>query len=165
MIETFGVIAEFSIGLAGFSGVVGLIGNVPIEFLWFRIRNLLITAFAPGFVSLVGLAHLSVESDVTLVIRLSSALLAAVVLFALIVALSSLRNLDSRAKSFLNRKLLWFNLTIFPANILIQCWNAAVPTRFSEAILVGGLIHLLLIAAITFSAMIGILVRVRNDAA
>ena len=164
MYETFGIIAEFSIGLAGFSGVVALIGNVPIEFVWFRIRSLLITAFAPGFISLVGILHLHIETDVVAVVRTASALLGAMLLFGLIVGIRSLRGLDSSAKALLNRALLWFNLTTYPANIVIQFFNTAVPTKYAEGILVGGLVILLLSAAITFSAIIGMMVRQRSNA-
>lgn len=165
MIDTFMIFAEFSIGLAGFSGVVALIGNVPLDFLHFRVRNLLFSAFTPGFVSLSGILLLHLELEITSVVRITSALLAVVMTFGFISGVRRMRRFDKDARGLLSRGLFWFNFTLGPAIILAQCVNAVFHTRYSQALLVGGLILVLLSAAITFAHMIGLLIKERYDIA
>lgn len=164
MIDTFNIIAEFSIGLAGFSGVVSLVGNVPIDFLHFRVRNLLYAAFAPGFVALSGILLLHLEFEVAFVVRFTSALLAIVMTFGMISGLRMMRTLGKDARGLLNRGLFWFNLTLGPIVILSQIFSSAYHTQYAQAILVAGLILVLLSAAITFSHLIGTLIKARYDA-
>lgn len=165
MIDTFMILAEFSIGLAGFSGVVALIGNVPLDFLQFRVRNLLYAAFTPGFVALCGILFLHLDLQTESVVRLTSAVFAGVMIFGLITGLRRLRRLDKEAWSLLSRGLFWFNMTVGPANILAQCFSAAFHTPYAEAILVGGLILALLSGAITFAHMVGLLIKDKYDTA
>lgn len=165
MIDTFTIIAEFSIGLAGFSGVVALVGNVPLDFLHFRIRNLLFAAFTPGFVALSGILLLHLDIEIALVVRLTSALLAIVMTIGMISGIRLMRKLGQDARGLLNRGLFLFNMTFGPLVILLQILSAAIHTRYAQAILVAGLILVLLSAAITFSYIIGILIKARYDSA
>ena len=163
MIDTFTVIAEFSIGLAGFSGVVALIGNVPLDFLHFRVRNLLYAAFTPGFVALFGIFLLRLDIETDSAVRLASLLFAASATVGMISGFKHLRRLGEDARGFLHRGLFWFNMTVGPTVILLQFLNAAFQTRYAQAILTVGLILVLLSAAITFSHLIGILIKARYD--
>ena len=165
MNNSFGIIAEFSIGLAGFSGIVALIGNVPIKIHRFRVSNLLKTAFIPGFCALLGLVLLHLGQQVEQVIRFTSATLGLAVLLFLVTALRSIRYFDESARLLLNRRILWFNIVTISLNMLAQFFNSFVVTVYAEAILLGGLVHLLLSGAITFSSIIGLILSHRENAA
>lgn len=163
MFDTFTIIAEVSIGLAGFSGVVALVGNVPLDFLHFRVRNLLYAAFTPGFIALFGILLLRLDIALDSAVRLTSLLFALALTAGMISGLKMMRKLGEDARGFLNRGLFWFNMTVGPIVILLQYFNSAIQTRYAQAILTAGLILVLLSAAITFSYLIGILIKARYD--
>ena len=165
MNDSFGIIAEFSIGLAGFSGIVALIANVPVKIYRFRVVNLLKTAFTPGFCALLGLVLLHLGQQVEQVIRITSAVLGLVVLLNMVTALHSIRYFDESTRLLLNRRILWFNIVTFSLNSLAQFFNSFVVTDYAEAILLGGLVHQLLSGAITFSSIVGLILSQRENAA
>lgn len=86
-------------------------------------------------------------------------------IIGMITGIRSLRRLGREARGLLNRGLFWFNLAGGPIIIFVQCLNAVFYTRYAEAILIGGLILILLSAAITFSHIIGMLIKEKYDAA
>ena len=165
MNDSFGIIAEFSIGLAGFSGIVALVGHSPGKIHRFRVSNLLKTAFTPGFCALLGLVLMHLDQPVEDVIRFTSAVLGLVVLLSLVGALRSIRNFDESARLILNKGIFWFETVTYSLNILAQFFNSFIVTDYAAAILTGGLIHLLLSGAITFSSIVGALLRERENAA
>ena len=165
MNDSFGIIAEFSIGLAGFSGIVALIGNVPVKIHRFRVANLLKMAFTPGFCALLGLVLLHLGQQVEYVIRITSAALGLAVLLTLVTSLRSIRYFDESTRMLLNTRILWFNIVTLSLNILTQFFNSLVVTDYAEAILLGGLVHMLLIGAITFSTIVGVILSQRENAA
>ena len=165
MNDSFGIIAEFSIGLAGFSGIVALIGNAPAKIHRFRVSSLLKTAFIPGFCALLGLLLLASGLQVEHVIRFTSAVLGLVVLWHLVSALRSIRHFDEPARLLLNKRIYWFEVVAQSSNILAQFFNVLVVTDYAEVILLGGLVHQLLSGAITFSSIVGVLLNEREKAA
>ena len=165
MNDSFGIIAEFSIGLAGFSGIVALIGNVSVRIHRFRVANLLKTAFTPGFCALLGLVLLHLGQQVEQVIRITSAVLGLAVLLNIVTALRSIRYFDESTRMLLNRKIFWVNIVTYSLNILAQFFNSFVVTEYAEAILLGGLVHQLLSGAITFSLLVGVILSERENAA
>ena len=165
MNDLFGIIAEFSIGLAGFSGIVALIGNAPAKIHRFRVSSLLKTAFIPGFCALLGLLLLTSGLQVEDVIRSTSAVLGLVVLWHLVTALRSIRHFDEPARLLLNKRIYWFEVVTQSSNILVQFFNVLVVTDYAEVILLGGLVHQLLSSAITFSSIVGVLLNEREKAA
>jgi hypothetical protein len=116
-------------------------------------------------VALSGILLLHLQPDTVSAVRLTSAILAGAMIIGMIAGIRSLRRLDREARGLLNRRLFWFNLVGGPIIILVQCLNAAFYSRYAEAILIGGLILVLLSAAITFSHIIGMLIKARHDAA
>ncbi|MGK0223075.1 MAG: hypothetical protein ACI9ON_002318 [Limisphaerales bacterium] len=75
--ELLSTIVEFSIGLAGFSGVVGIFIHRSGKWIYvdrFRILNLLIMSLTPGFLSFVSLGLLQTTSNA---IEISAAIFAA----------------------------------------------------------------------------------------
>ena len=164
MNESFGIIAEFSIGLAGFSGIVALIGNASIKVHWFRVSNLLRTAFTPGFCALIGIFLLHMGLQVENVIRLASAILGLAALLNLIMPLHAIRRFDESTRLLLGKRLFWFQAISASLNILAQLFNSLIVTDYAAAILLGGLIQQLLSAAVTFSNIVGSLLKNREAA-
>ncbi len=165
MNESFGIIAEFSIGLAGFSGIVALIGHSPIKIHRFRVSNLLRTAFTPGFCALLGLVLLHLGLQVEVVIRLTSAVLGLAALVNLAVASRALLKFDDATRLSLGRGVAWFQIGAVSINILAQFFNSSVVTEYAAAILIGGLIQQLLSGAFSFSRIVGSLLEERQNAA
>lgn len=53
LIDNLSTVAEFSIGLAGFAGIVAALTQGASEVVRFRFQNLLLTSFVPGFFALL----------------------------------------------------------------------------------------------------------------
>ena len=71
--DLLSTIVEFSVGLAGFSGVVGIFIHRSGEWLYvdrFRITNLLIMSLTPGFLAFLSLGLIPIADDA---IRISAA--------------------------------------------------------------------------------------------
>ena len=74
--DSLGTIVEFSIGLAGFTGIVAVVRRfrgIDSNLARFRFRNLLITAFLPGFFALLAITLASFNVDDNLSLRYASA--------------------------------------------------------------------------------------------
>ena len=66
MNELLGYVVEFSIGLAGFSGVVAVFSTYRsdwVELHRWRIRNLLLFSIGPGFLALIALGLLKILDE------------------------------------------------------------------------------------------------------
>jgi len=78
ILDPLSTIAEFSIGLAGFTGIVAALvrfGEDMRPLVEFRFTNLLITAFAPGFFSLLTISLAIIGVSEILSLQISIALL------------------------------------------------------------------------------------------
>ena len=96
VIEPLGIVTEFSIGLAGFTGIIAIFANTQQGInsaIQFRITNLLVSAFAPGFCALavISLIHLGLSDAMS--VRLGSAILAVCITVWLIAALRARQRL------------------------------------------------------------------------
>jgi len=165
MNESLGIIAEFSIGLAGFSGIVALIGNATIKIHRFRVSNLLRTAFTPGFCALLGLLLLHLGLQIENVVRLTSAVLGLAALLNLMTPLRAIRQFDESTRLLIGRGAFWFQTVTASLNILAQFFNSFIVTDYAAAILLGGLIHQLLAGAVTFSRIVDSLLKERENSA
>jgi len=163
MNESFGIIAEFSIGLAGFSGVVALIGDAPAKIHRFRVSNIIRTAFTPGFCALFGifLLHLGLQDQD--VIRLTSAVLGLVAFTHWFVSVRVYLNFEASIRSS-TAGVASLQISMAALNILAQVFNSFVVTDYAAAILIGGLIQQLLAAAFTFSNIVSSLLNERDNA-
>jgi len=75
LFDSLSTLAENLIGLAGFTGIIAAIANFgeeQVELEQFRLTNLLFTALAPGFFSLITICLLYFEYSDELAIRISS---------------------------------------------------------------------------------------------
>ncbi|MDH5738009.1 MAG: hypothetical protein OEZ23_06840 [Gammaproteobacteria bacterium] len=78
LLDPLSIIAEFSIGLAGFAGIVAALSHFKEEMrelVEFRFANLLITAFAPGFFALMTISLSIIGVDALLNLQISKGLL------------------------------------------------------------------------------------------
>ncbi len=165
MNETLAVIAEFSIGLAGFSGIISVIGKAQTKLHQFRIKNLLITAFVPGFCALFGLVLLHFVVSHVDVVRSTSAILGIAISLNFASNFRAVRKLDAASSNLLNLRTKWFNIITSTLNIFAQVANAIFPTNYAEGILVAGLVHQLLMAAIYFSTVVVEFLKESSDIA
>jgi len=155
MVETLSMVCEFAIGLAGFTGIVAIFSGDDIAVspvIRFRVKNLLFCAFVPGFLGLtaLGLNELEVSSQVV-------AFYGSIVLFACVLTWGLLSAFDSRRFSEEARQELDVIIFVF-TGICVVLNSIAQAYSFlyvkSLEVFVGGLILLLLQAAIFFGALI-----------
>ena len=81
--ELLSTVVEFSIGLAGFSGVVGIFIHRSGQWIYvdrFRVTNLLLMSLTPGFLSFITLGLLPIRENA---IQISAALFAATIVLLL----------------------------------------------------------------------------------
>ena len=163
--DSLSLIAEFSIGLAGFSGVVALIGSTADRVHKVRVAILLRTSFTPGFCALFGifLVHLGLDTEST--VRWTSAIFGAVIAFHYTLGIKSLLRIDSSLRKQMYRPIFWFHIVAYPINFLLQFYSALVPNEYAEGILIGGLAHVLLVGATSFSKIVIQILRNRPEVA
>jgi len=152
--DSLTLIAEFSIGLAGFSGVVALIGSTADRIHKIRVTILLRTSFTPGFCALFGifLLHLGLDSDSAA--RWASAIFGATIALQYVVGLRSIWQTESALRRQMYRPIFWMHLVAYPVNFILQFYSAFVPNDYAEGILIGGLVHILLIGATSFTKIV-----------
>jgi hypothetical protein len=157
IVDALSTLAEFSIGLAGFTGIIAIFANSRDSIggaLRFRITNLLALSFIPGFVSLTAIGLLALFDSTELVIRISSFLIVLFVLILLITVYRARGRIPEHERQILN-PLAWdFNITISTLNLCAQLYNVLFVRPYSDGILIIGLVSTLLIAAITFCMII-----------
>lgn len=157
IIDALNTLAEFSIGLAGFTGIIAIFANSRDRIgaaLRFRITNLLALSFAPGFFALatLGLVYL-VEQEAT-AIRITSAGIAAFSLLALTRGYRTRRKIPTEEKQLLSPFFWAFNIAVVALNFTAQVINVVFPSKYSAGIVVFGIISMLLVAAITFCMIV-----------
>jgi hypothetical protein len=148
LIEPLGTFAEFSIGIAGFAGIIAAFTSASegAELRLFRFRNLLITAFAPGFLSIltICLVYSGVMQETA--VKISSA-----VLLSYLCAWAILVVRTMPAGSTV-RILTYFMWGISLANMGLQVLSLATST-YSVSFYFFGLLLLLLQAAVVFASL------------
>ena len=163
MNETLALIAEFSIGLAGFSGIVALIGNTNHPIHRFRVMVLLRASFTPGFCALLALllqhAGLTLENT----IRLTSAIFGLVTLTSFARGLQTMTKFDGSSRKTFFRPMTLIHLAGYVINIMLQTLNAFMVTQYAEGILIGGLVHVLLVGATSFIRIVRSVLKNRSE--
>ncbi|NKB99020.1 MAG: hypothetical protein GKR90_11090 [Pseudomonadales bacterium] len=147
-IDALSTIAEYSIGIAGFTGIVTALAkfqNANASLLSYRLSNLLTTAFVPGFSSLIALALTTTELDEVLVVRASS------ILLTLYMCGWSYRVIR-RKQPNTNKVMTVFMWSFSIINLFAQAFNA-VSVEPLTIVYLGGLIALLVQAAVVFSVV------------
>ena len=152
--ELLGIVIEFSIGLAGFSGVIAIFSGrsqdrVQLEI--FRLRNLVLGASIPAFLSFIALGLLHALSDVDLAWLLALSLSVICLAVYIFQALRSRASMPKNQSQQLQKRLLfffigWLFLVIF---LQLGCLFRLVPIQSFDAFYVG-LISLLVISTYQF---------------
>lgn len=155
MIDTFSMVCEFAIGLAGFTGIVAIFSGDEIAVspvIRFRVRNLLLCAFVPGFfgLSALGLIEFGVSTQLV-------AFYGSIALFVFLIVWGLLSGFETRqfpeeAKQELDKIVFVFSGTAIALNSAVQAYGFLVAD--SLGFLVGGLILLLFQGAVFFGALI-----------
>jgi hypothetical protein len=155
MIDTFSMICEFAIGLAGFTGIVAIFSGDEIAVspvIRFRVRNLLLCAFVPGFfgLSALGLIEFGVSTQLV-------AFYGNIALFAFLIIWGPLSGFETRrfseeSKQEIDKIIFVFTGAAIALNSAVQAYGFL----FADAlgIFVGGLILLLFQGAVFFGALI-----------
>ena len=163
MNEALTLIAEFSIGLAGFSGIVALIGNTSHPVHRFRVNVLLRASFTPGFCALLALllqhAGLTLEST----IRLTSAVFGLVTLTSFASGLQTMSKFVGSSRQAFFKPITLIHIAGYVINIALQTLNALMVTQYAEAILIGGLVHVLLVGATSFIRIVRSVLKKRSE--
>ena len=165
IVEPLSSISEFSIGLAGFAGIVAMVANSKKEIsaaLRFRFLNLLYMSFFPGFISLfvIGLSYLSLAEESA--VRIGSGMLA-LALIALTVNAFRIRiNMSPSEFMQLNHYVWYFSVSCSILNSAFQIYSVTFFGSVGAGILVLGLVTSLLLAALVFAMII---LQVLNESA
>jgi len=150
-------IAEFSIGLAGFTGIVAVFADKRETFRpseQFRVGNLLLISFTPGFISLFVIALLHAGIGDAACIRLGSGALAAFIFVLVTKALWSYSRMTTDERRQLSAVVWWLTMILGSINFLAQLANGFAGPFFDSGILLLGLAATLLISAMTFFVLV-----------
>ncbi len=157
MFDPLGIVCEFSIGLAGFTGIVAIFANSKDRVnsaIVFRIRNLLFSTFAPGFFALLVISLSAAEVPDILAVRIASGLFGLFLVYWLEFVSRSRRKVQSSDRYLLSSRIFWFSTISGIANALGQFANAFFILDAAVGIFVGGLVVMLLYGATTFAALV-----------
>lgn len=159
IIDPLSVIAEFSIGLAGFTGIVAALSHVNEGvrvLIHFRFANLLIAAFAPGFFALltISLSYMGIEA--TSLLKMSSLGLMGYVIFWL--AWAAVNSPPGIHPAF--KAIMW---TLGFINIFMQGTASYLQLEELGGYYLLGLIIMLFQAAFLFSALALLTLKTRSS--
>ena len=153
-ITALSIIIEFSVGLAGFSGIVIIFASSPAG--WnaadkYRISNLLCCSLSAGLVAFIPIGLLHSSLDPQIVWSISSLILGCASVVVLVIVLGRKRQLSTEEASVLNPYL----GVIFTGGIVLS-----TPIQFANALgllagnrflyLYFGLVWLLVVAGVQF---------------
>jgi hypothetical protein len=149
-LDFLATIAEFSIGLAGFAGIVAALARYhhsELALVRFRLANLLVSSFAPGFFALLTFGLVSGGMEIGTALRASSSGLAVgLLLWAVLV--------HTRKPAQLSRPLLVAMSAVTTVNLLVQLASVAGLTGMPAASYLIGLMLLLLQGAAVFVVLV-----------
>lgn len=158
-------IAEFSIGLAGFTGIVAVFADKRESFRQseqFRVGNLLLISFTPGFISLFVIALLHAGIGDADSIRAGSGVLGALIFILVTKALLSYSRMSVEERRQLSAVVWWVTMILGSINFLAQLANVISGPYFDSGILLLGLAATLLISAMTFFVLVTQFLRGRT---
>lgn len=147
VVEPLTVIVEFSIGLAGFAGIIAAFDRQRIRMdpvLRFRFIILIITAFSPGFLALTGICALYFDLPVDDALRAASGL-------ALLVLVAMLGYGAFGKPPGLPMLMLVFMFIVSALNICLHGYNVLVVPEHITGVFLLALVLMLLQAAVVFA--------------
>jgi hypothetical protein len=146
-------IAEVAVGLAGFSGVVVVLGRQPGEFSRVeagRLIVLLLSSFGAMFFALLPYALLPLDLGLSAVWRTASGLVAVFALSHLTISYVELRRVRSEAPEIYNRSVAAIHFAILTVVLLLQLVGVARGGELALSLYIFGLLGLLTVAAFQF---------------
>jgi hypothetical protein len=153
-IDLLGYIIEFSIGLAGFSGVIAVFAGrsperTPLEL--FRLRNLLLGATIPAFLAFIGLGLAHLLSSEFMAWRLSSAIAGCFYIVFILVILLGRANLPKEQRDMIQQTVLYAALFLLAALIVLHMVSATQVFEIDAfAVFYFGLISILMLSIYQF---------------
>ena len=153
--ELLSTVVEFSIGLAGFSGVVGIFIHRSGQWIYvdrFRITNLLLMSLTPGFLSFVTLGLLSITESA---IQISAAMFACVIVLLLIFIPRARSKVPASDRSLVGLHIFVPISLTFAVVLLLQILVAAsVIDSYRFTVYYYSLVVMLLLAVVQFARLI-----------
>ena len=150
--DDLGTIVEFSIGLAGFAGIVAALMRNSTEIIRFRFLNLLTASFVPGFIALI-----VIGSSYTAIPTHRAALIGSCVLILFIVSFATYALTKLRTLPFgddgLSKGVLYSFLLLAVSTIILQICGIIFFRDYIEAVLYFGLVMVLVMGAVSFVAL------------
>lgn len=159
--DSLTAIAEFSIGLAGFTAIVAVFANSREKVgatMRLRTMNLLIISFVPGFIALLLLVLLSLPVDSGLIFRITSSVFVLYLLAHMFYQYRARRNMTEGERQNLN-PIIWLVslcITLIIIGLQIVGLNSTIAIG-TGMLLLGMVIHLILGAFIFGLIIINIL--------
>ena len=166
MSDLLGHIVEFSIGLAGFSGVVAVFSTYRSEWVelhrW-RIRNLLLFSIGPGFLALIALGLLKIL-DETVAWRIATFTSAIYALIVFFFAFRSRAALSENERAQISTGAFMFFTLLLSVSSFAQVIAAVgLITEYSSSAFYFGLILILLIGIYQFFRAVLEGLRINSD--
>lgn len=146
-------IAEVAVGLAGFSGVVVVLGRQPGEFTRVeagRLVVLLMSSLGALFFALLPFALFPLGLDTSTVWRIAAGLVAILALSHLGVSYSELRRVRNEAPEVYSRVVASVHFSILFAVLLLQLAIVIMGGELALSLYIFGLLGLLVVAAFQF---------------
>ncbi len=146
-------IAEVAVGLAGFSGVVAVLGRQPGEFSRVeagRLVVLLLSSLGALFFALIPFALFPLGLNPVSVWRTTSGLVAVFALSHLAVSYTELRRVRREAPEIYSRSVAGTHFTILVVVLLLQLVGVAKGGELALSLYIFGLLGLLAVAAFQF---------------
>jgi hypothetical protein len=153
IIESLGIICEFSIGLAGFTGIMAIFANSrePISASFqFRIACLMFMAFTPGFLSLLVISFLHFDFGEMPSIRIGSIGFVVANLGFTTFTFRGRRQILSGPGQQLSELVFWFTIVTVWIITLFQAVNSLVSLEYSSGLFMAGLVGMLSLGALIF---------------
>ncbi|MCR9055125.1 MAG: hypothetical protein NXI26_24980 [bacterium] len=162
--DHLGVLAEFSIGLAGFTGIIAALTKNADEIIQFRFQNLLASSFAPGFFALIVIGGNYLNVSQSLVLVFSSALLAVYIVAFAVIGMMRSRKLPFGSEGLSLPILRLFAFTGFVV-LVLQILGLLFLTEQRQGFFFYGLVLVLFQGAVSFIALaLSVLRSSQNDA-
>ena len=146
-------IAEVAVGLAGFSGVVAVLGRQPGEFSRVeagRLVVLLLSSLGALFFALIPFALFPLGLNPVSVWRTTSGLVAVFALSHIAISYTELRRVRREAPEIYSRSVAGTHFTILVVVLLLQLVGVAKGGELALSLYIFGLLGLLAVAAFQF---------------
>ncbi len=153
--ELLSTVIEFSIGLAGFSGVVGIFIHRSRQWIYvdrFRVTNLLLMSLTPGFLSFFTLGLLPISESA---IQISAAIFASIIVLLLTIIPRARSRVPAVDQPLVGLQIFVPMSMTFVAVLIVQILIAvSVIDRYAFTSYYYSLVALLLLAVVQFARLI-----------